>query len=283
MRRTLRVLLPLVAAAALGAQPPVKPDQVHAYKRLGADSLVVHIFRPAGSTTNRAAVALFHGGGFVWGGPEITDPGARAFAAQGLVAFSFQYRLADRKSITPLDQVADTYDAMRWIRSHAAEYGVDPKRVAAEGTSAGGALIGMAAGHDDESVRPNALVMWSPGVGSATDEDPYITSLLIGRGKPNDVSPYMHVRSSMPPTIIISGQLDSVVWDGLARRYCDKIKAMRSRCDLHSYPNLGHILSRKLDMASQLRGSFDFDEAATKDAGAKVTEFLKSIGFIERK
>ena len=49
---------------------------------------------------------------------------------------------------------------------------------------------------------------------------------------------------------------------------------------MHSYPNLGHTLSKKLDAVSQQRGQFDWDQAATADAEAKVTAFLKSIGFI---
>jgi acetyl esterase/lipase len=227
----------------------------------------------------RAAVVLFHGGGFVWGGPEITDGSAAWYAAQGLVAFSVQYRLADRKSVTPLEQLADTYDAIRWVRAHAREYGVDARRIAAHGVSAGGFLIAMATGSADDSVRPNAMVLWSPGVGDGAGDDPYLTSLLLGRARARDISPVTHMRTPMPPTIIISGQYDSVTFDGLARGYCDRLRAAKARCDMHSYPNLGHTLSRKLDARSQLNGHFDWDEQATADANAKVTAFLKSIGY----
>jgi acetyl esterase/lipase len=240
----------------------------------------MHVFIPAIRPARPAAILLFHGGGFVWGGPDLTDGSAQAYAALGLVAFSVEYRLADRKVVTPIEQLEDTYDAMRWVRAHAAEYNIDPDRIAAHGVSAGGALIGMAAGLDDPAVRPNAMVMWSPGVGSLRLEDPYLNELLLGRAQSHDVLPVRHIRSQMPPTIVISGQFDSVTFNGLARQYCTRLTAVGARCDFHSYPGLGHLLSRKLDAASQQRGDFDWDPQATADAEAKVVAFLRSIGFI---
>src|SRR5262245_20565364 len=71
--RSLRGLALVVFAVPLLAQPPVKPDGVRTYKRVGADSLVVHVFPPKSNAASRAAIVLFHGGGFVWGGPEVTD------------------------------------------------------------------------------------------------------------------------------------------------------------------------------------------------------------------
>ena len=280
MRTRRAILIALLAAVPLGAQGPAAPYQVRAYKTIGRDSLVVHVFSPKAPGSDRAAIVLFHGGGFVWGGPEITHGSAQAFAAQGLVAFSVQYRLADRRTVTPLEQLQDTYDAMRWVRAHAAEYGVDPKRVAAQGVSAGGLLIGTAAGQSDPAVRPNALVMVSPGVGSVQQEDPYLTGLLLGRARASEILPMSHIIPGMPPTVIISGELDSVTFDAISRQYCDRLTRGGARCDFHSYPKLGHVLSRKLDAASQLNGDFDWDEQATEDAEAKIMAFLRSIGFI---
>ena len=281
MTRPIAAAIAVLLASRSVAQSPTTAPEVRAYKRIGADSLVMHIFRPIGAASSRSAVALFHGGGFVWGGPEITDGSAADYRAQGLVAFSVQYRLADRKTVTPLEQLEDTYDAMRWIRAHAAEYGIDPNRLAAHGVSAGGLLVGMAAGAADD-VRPNALILLSPGVGSATAADPYLDELLLGRAKSADVLPVRHMKAPMPPAIIISGQFDSVTFDGLARRYCERFEAVRGRCEIHTYPGLGHLLTRKLDARSQLSGQFDWDPEASADANAKVTTFLRSIGFIPK-
>ncbi len=65
----------------------------------------------------------------------------------------------------------DTKSAMRWVRSHAAELGIDPERIAASGGSAGGhlaAFASMVEGIDDPaddlkvSPRGNALVLFNP-------------------------------------------------------------------------------------------------------------------------
>ena len=280
MRRFASGLLCLLSAGALpcAAQPAVRDYVVRAYKTVGAESLVVHVFNPAKTGVRRAAVVLFHGGGFVWGSPDITDGSAREYAARGIVAFSAQYRLADRKSITPIDQLEDAFDVIRWVRRHADEYGIDPNRVIAHGVSAGGYLATMAAGDKDDAVRPNALVLWSPGVD--TGDDPFFNGLLLGRAQGTTLSPMTRMRSPMPPMIIISGALDSVTFDAAARRYCTRATELKSQCELHTYPNLGHLLSSRLDARSQLRGQFDFDAAASQDAGQRIWRFLQAKGFM---
>ena len=271
-----RVLFAVLLLAASAATSTAQ--LVRAFKVVGSDSLVMHIFLPAGGGTNRPSVLLFHGGGFVWGSPDITDPAARDYAAHGFVAFSVQYRLANRSTVTPIEQLEDTFDAIRWVRGHASEFGVDTHRVVGAGASAGGYLVTMAAGSHDPQARPNAVVLWSPGVD--TGNDPYFNALLAGRAWGPDLSPLKHVRDSMPATLIFSGVLDSVTFDANARRYCTRIRESNARCDLHSYPNLGHLLSRNVDAASQQRGQFDWDPTATADADAKTWAFLRSLGYI---
>jgi acetyl esterase/lipase len=273
----LGLALGTIAVEVASAQTP--DHVVRTFKRVGADSLVVHVFRPHDAGGARPAVVLFHGGGFVWGGPEVTDGSARDYAGRGLVAFSAQYRLANRATVTPIEQLEDASDAIRWVRAHAEEFGVDPARVVAHGVSAGGYLAAMAAGASDDAVRPNAIVLWSPTVGSS---DPYVRGLFAGRTGWSDLFPMTQVRAPMPPTIIISGVLDSVTFDSDARQYCAIVLKVKGRCDLHSYPNLGHTLTRRLDARSQQRGQFDWDPVATKDAEARVGAFLQSLGYINR-
>jgi acetyl esterase len=270
----------LTVAIPCTAQPATRRPAVRAFKRIGTDSLVVHVFAPPSTGALRAAVVLFHGGGFVWGTPDITDGSARDYAEHGIVAFSAEYRLADRKNITPIDQLEDTYDVMRWIRSHAGEYGIDTNRVIAHGVSAGGYLAAMAAGSADDAVRPNALVLWSPGVGDG--DDAYFNGLLLGRARGTELSPQTTMRAPMPPMVIISGALDSVTFDANARRYCDRATALGSQCEIHTYPRVGHILSRRLDARSQQQGQFDFDPEASTDAERRVWAFLRANGFTSR-
>src|SRR5262245_4024918 len=185
-------------AAQSGPQEKeVKAPVIHTYKTVGGESLTLHVFSPPGDGKKRPAVVLFHGGGFVWGSPEITYGSARDYVARGIVAFAAQYRLANRGAVTPLEQVEDARDAIRWVRQNAEKFGIDPKRVVAHGVSAGGHLATMAAVSSDSTAWPDALVLWSPGLGVTSSS--YFKGLLGNRAPESDLSPYEQVRQRMPP------------------------------------------------------------------------------------
>jgi acetyl esterase/lipase len=135
----------LIACFALAAAPFARaqdaaPD-IRTYKTVDGADLKLHVFKPSGTfTAPRPAMVLLHGGGWNVGGPEWTYDRAKAYASRGMVAIGVQYRLSNFKTITPLDAMADTRDAIRWVRSHAGELGVDPARIAVYAWSAGGHL-----------------------------------------------------------------------------------------------------------------------------------------------
>jgi acetyl esterase/lipase len=181
--------------------------------------------------------------------------------------------------VTPLEQVEDACDAIRWVRKNAEKFGIDSKRVVAHGVSAGGHLAAMAAVSSDSTAWPDALVLWSPGLG--VNSSSYFKGLLGDRARESDLSPYEQVRQRMPPIIIISGAEDSVTPDAEARRYCERVSQKGGRCDIQSFERLGHLLSRKLDPRAQARGEFDWDPKATSDAREKILSFLRSLGYLD--
>jgi hypothetical protein len=71
-----------------------------------------------------------------------------------------------------------------------------------------------------------------------------------------------------------------VTGDKEAHEYCKRLSDAKGRCEIHSYLNLGHLLSRRLEPRAQQRGDFEFDPLATKDANEKVTAFLRSFGYV---
>jgi acetyl esterase/lipase len=217
------------------------------------------------------------------GSPEWAYSQARRYAAKGLTTIAIQYRLSDFKSVTPLEAMADTRDAMRWIRAHAGELHVDPQKIAVYGWSAGGHLGLAAALFDDvrtdgASAAPNAFVLLSPAVSVASSG--YMRSLLLGRAENASISPSEHVRAGMPPVLVFSGERDVVTPNGAAVRFCDAVKASAGRCELHVYAGVGHLLTRKLDRESQEMGPFDPDPATIADTFAKADAFLASLGFL---
>jgi acetyl esterase/lipase len=273
----LALLVVFFLSHARGQESPSKPT-LYTYKTIQNVSLKAHVYSPPGAKGPRAAVVLFHGGGWVVGTPEWTP--ARDIAARGVVAISVEYRLSDRKTVTPLDAVEDARDAIKWVRKNSEMLGIDPRRVAAWGISAGGHLAAFAAVSGDADSKPNALILWSPAV--SLSSDPYFKGLLGARAQASDLSPDEHVRSDMAPAIVISGSDDPMTPEAGARRYCARVKEVGGRCELHIYPGLGHLLTRKIDHQAQLRGDFDFDPKATADADTEIWKFLEELGYLTR-
>jgi acetyl esterase len=273
----------LPAAGVARAQAPDAPPTIRTYKTVGDVELKAHVFGPPTRDLKpRPAIVFFHGGGWNVGSPEWAYSQARRYAARGLTTIAIQYRLSDFKTITPLDAMADTRDAIRWIRANARELRVDPGKIAVYGWSAGGHLGVSAALFDDvrsdrASSAPNALVLMSPAVSVASSG--YVRSLLAGKAESAAISPVEHVRPGMPPMIVFSGERDVVTPNGAAVRFCDAVKAARGRCELHVYPGVGHLLTRRLDRESQEMGPFDPDPATIADTFAKADAFLASLGF----
>lgn len=119
------------------------------------DCLFVNVWRPAGTQPGAALPVMvwIHGGGFVGGGSSIPFYDGSAFARQGIVMVSLNYRLGRlgffahpallRAKEGPvgnfgyMDQIA----ALQWVRRNIAAFGGDPDRVTIVGESAGGASV----------------------------------------------------------------------------------------------------------------------------------------------
>ncbi|MSU68979.1 MAG: alpha/beta hydrolase, partial [Opitutaceae bacterium] len=178
---TLRTLF-VAALLGLGAVRPalaatvasdLKPARLTTYRTVNGLELKLHTFEPAGlkPSDRRSAIVFFFGGGWSGGDPKQFYQQAQALADQGMVAFSADYRVKSRNQTTPFECVQDARAAIRWVRAHAAEWGIDPDRIVASGGSAGGHLAactaviidGDKAGEDAKiSSVPNALVLFNP-------------------------------------------------------------------------------------------------------------------------
>ena len=124
--------------AYLASLPVTQRETV--YKSAGGADLKLHIFEPSERPSDKPlpAIVFFFGGGWTGGTPSQFFQHSRYLASRGMVAVSAEYRVKNRHGTTPAECVADGKSAVRWLRSHAAELGIDPARIAAGGGSAGG-------------------------------------------------------------------------------------------------------------------------------------------------
>ena len=108
-----------------------------------AGDVPIRIYTPAGTGAHPALV-YFHGGGWVLCNLDTHDGTCRSLCNQaGCVVVSVDYRLAPENKFPAA--VDDCYAATRWVAEHAAELGVDAKRIAIGGDSAGGNLTACVA------------------------------------------------------------------------------------------------------------------------------------------
>lgn len=271
-----------VAVAAQENAPAPEPTE-HVYAVRGETELKVHIFSPQPRNAKpKAAVAVFHGGGWTIGEASWAFPNARRFAEQGAVGVAVQYRLSDSETTTPLEAMADARDAIRWLRQRADVLGIDPDRIAVYGWSAGAHLGTCAAIFDDDlkkpatNAAPNALVLVSPAV--AMSQNRYFDRLLLGRAKAPDASPDEHVRAGLPPTLILQGDVDTVTpLDGV-ERFCRRMRAAGNRCDLQVYEGYGHLFTP----AGTPDDGWPQPDLKTRSAALdRADAFLKELGYLD--
>lgn len=286
----------LLALGSLRAAQPYPPKfegaRVETYKTVGDVKLSLHIFEPpagaAGVKTGRPAIVFFFGGGWTSGSPAQFEPHCRALAARGMVAITADYRVASRNQAKPVQCVADAKSALRYVRAQAARLGIDPRRIAAGGGSAGGHLAAAVAtlpGFDEPgedlniSCVPDALVLFNPalvlaelpglelsGFGTRVPEERMGTA-------PKNLSPAHHVKKGAPPTIIFHGKADTTVPYATVEAFERLMKAAGSRCELVGYEGRTH------GFFNHGRG----DNADYRDTLARTDAFLVSLGWIAAK
>ena len=110
-----------------------------------AGDIAIRVYTPVdASSPVLAGLVFFHGGGFVIGDLETHDDLCRCLAnGSGCRIVSIDYRLAPEHPFPAA--VDDSFAATQWVAAHAAELGIDPKRLAVGGDSAGGNLAAVVA------------------------------------------------------------------------------------------------------------------------------------------
>jgi acetyl esterase/lipase len=216
----------------------------------------------------RPAVLLIHGGGWTNGAAGVHNEQAKAIAAHGAVAILLQYRLLPKDPHEePRICVEDAKSAMRYLRAHAKELHLDPHKIAAGGSSAGGynaAYAAVGPGWDDPhddlrvSARPDALVLLNPAL-----DIHYSYGMFHGEQK---LSPMSYIHKHVPPMLILSGSKDQVISAELLKDYAQKLQAAGARCDLHVYPDQVHTFYR--------------NEPYLTETNTQIINFLHSLGYV---
>ncbi len=253
----------------------LEPTRVVVYKQVGQRELRLNVFEPEGhrATDRRACFLTIHGGGWTGLEPRRQYPFAAHFARLGMLGISVEYRLArPGSSPTVFDCVQDSRSALRYVRRHAADLGIDPQKIVANGGSAGGHLAAATALFDglDEageetsvSCTPHALVLYFPVID--TSPAGYGNAKIGARWQ--ELSPLHHVRPGLPPTIVFHGTGDTVTPFAGAQAFHDAMRKAGNRCELVVTEGAAH--------------GYLMRDGALYDQTLRQTEaFLASLGYL---
>ena len=247
-------VIPLWPEGVPGLKPDAGPefDDVEGrFSRIHFPSLVVHApERPAGT-----AVIYAPGGGYARvaagkQGGEIT----RWLKGLGVTVFLLKYRHADYGAPAPLQ---DALRAVRLVRAHAAEWGLNQDRIGMIGGSAGAHVAASAgtlfdapegrtrAALDGTSGRPDFLILVFPVI---TMQDPYAHAPsrrgLLGPEPSADLrrrwSVEEQVTARTPPTFLVHSAEDKVAVVENSLLFYSAMRRAGAPIELHLYPQGPH-------------------------------------------
>lgn len=271
------LLVPLLADAADEKKSKTnelpKPERIVEYKKVGDTALHLHVFNPPGHKVSdkRPAIVFFFGGGWNGGTPTQFYGQSAYFASRGMVAISAEYRTKKSSNTSPQECVKDGKSAVRWLRGHAGELGIDPDRIAAGGGSAGGHVAAATgtlkefneAGEDTMiSCRPNALVLFNP----VFDNGPQGYGHDRVKDYWKEFSPIDNIDANTPPTVVFLGTKDNLIPVDTAKRFQKLMKDAGGRCELHLYEGQPHGF---------------FNKEKYKETLIEADKFLVSLGYLQ--
>lgn len=181
----------------------------------------------------RPALVIVHGGGWAAGSKsvDVYQKMMVDYAQKGYVTINVEYRLTGEAPFPAC--IEDVKCAVRWLRAHAKEYGVDPNRIGAYGHSAGAHLALMLAmvsesaglegdgGWNEYSSRVNVAAAGSPPT-------------ELGRDLPmakKEWWPIGYISSEHPPLFLIQGTKDPVVLPSRTRDFVEKMKSANANIE----------------------------------------------------
>lgn len=273
----------------------------------GFRPLRLDVYRQVAPKGPSPLVVYIHGGG--WQSGHTRHSGAfanwpdvlAALARKGYVVASIEYRLSSEATFPA--QIHDVKNAIKWLRSNAAKYAIDPQRTVVWGGSAGGQLAALAATtcgveslapeSADKSVSTQSdcvqgLVAWygvfdfstvpppPPGVDDAVSAAGKYFGCAPAQctSKTLLASPIAHIDAKDPPTLLIHGDLDKVVLVGQSRAFDAALRTKGVASELVVIPAVDH---------SFIGGSPEATRQASLQALSKTFAFIDAVVGGERK
>lgn len=259
--------------ALIAARRPQNQDNVEikrdvVFGKGGGRDLKLHLVLPKERSDKPApAFVWIHGGGWMGGNKDGGIGAVRPLVNEGFVGATIEYRLTGEAPFPA--QIEDCKCAIRYLRAHAEELGIDPDQIAVGGSSAGGhlaALMGTSGGVKelegeggwaDQPSHVQAVVdLYGP-----TDFELFVKtegyeshnrdrspeSRLLGGGVVLEdpegirrVNPITYIDKDDPPFLIIHGSADPTVPANQSEALHEALQKAGVKSKLHIIEGAGH-------------------------------------------
>jgi acetyl esterase/lipase len=250
------VSFPILLSAEVLAPVPLWPDG--APGALGAttnDLPTLTAYLPEATNTTGAAMVICPGGGYSHLAAHEGNDYALWLNQHGVTCFVLKYRLGAHGYRHPA-MLNDAARAVRWVRAHAGDFKIDPKRVGIMGSSAGGHLASTLMTHFDpgqpdavdpverQSSRPDIGVLCYPVISLGEYAHKGSKSNLLGTNPPpalvESLSNELQVTTNTPPCFLWTTFEDKTVPMENSLLFAAALRKNHVPFDFHVYQKGGH-------------------------------------------
>lgn len=225
----------------------LKDAATYVYQQRPQGDILAHLFLPQKvSLEPRPVIVFFHGG--FWDSPTPTQfvPHCLHFASRGAVAVAAETRTSVKHGTGPLEAIDDARDLIRWLRSNADTFNLDPHKITVGG-AAGGAYLALLATMpksknlppvDGFDCHPQALILFSALInttlkGPAHDRFPDARTA-------KRLSPTQLIRRKLPPMIFFHGKSDRIAPFEEVEKFRRRMRWRGNSCELVHFDRADH-------------------------------------------
>ncbi len=275
----------LLGPAPVVAQEIVVEKDIE-YRSIDGQSLKLNVAHPKAGEGALPCIVWIHGGGWAGGSRESFQGAMEASARAGFSSATLSYRLTDATPQKPATknpfpaQVHDCKAAIRWLKSNASKYRIDPDHIGVIGASAGGhlsLLVGLSDADDGleettDEKAPSSRVQAIVNICGPTEmtkqhaEVPAVKYLIEGvcGGTPTSVpdrykaaSPVTYLTKDDPPILTFHGTADNIVLPAQAKLLDQKCAEAGVAHTLVLFEKQGHGFDVEHSMKSAVQ-TFEF-------------------------
>lgn len=225
----------------------LKDAATYVYRQRPQGDVLAHVFFPDKVETEpRPVIVFFHGG--LWDSPTPTQfvPHCLHFATRGAVTVAAETRTSAKHGSGPLEAIEDARDLIRWLRSNADTFNIDPKKIAIGGAGGGAylaLLATMPAVKDLPPVEgydcfPQALVLFSTLINTAV-KGPAMDRFPDAKTAKR-LSPTNLIRRKLPPMIFFHGKSDRITPFEEVDKFRRRMRWRGNSCELIDFERADH-------------------------------------------